>query len=195
MESSTLVSINTWDIAKVVLGTGLLSAIISQLLNYFIQEQKVRSEKRTLAQYSAIRIAVALESYSIACAEMIYDVITYESSQGSRGKLHAQIPNSLVYSQDIEWKTIEPQLCSESLTLINEIVVGQNIVQAMKDFDCELVSATCCQQAGLYGYRSWKLASNIRGKYKLPAYSPQTTSWDIEKYLKDEHDKALAALK
>lgn len=188
-------SLTSGDIIKLVLSTGIFTALINQGITWLKDWRKDKEINERMAQYSALRIAIDLEAFAISCAKAISDSNFFSQTDGHAGSQHSKIPSLLEYPKDIDWRLIERSLCERTLALRNEIELCQGEIDFWYEIDYECIPSACCEQTGTCGYRAWKLANDLRKFYKLSSFDPRQISWDIEAILKDIHDKALAKQK
>lgn len=195
METIATTSLNTSDLLKLILGTGLFSALVSQVIGWFIDWQKDKKTNSRMAQYSALRIAVDMESFAINCAKAISDNDLFIQFSGHAGTQHSKIPTLVKYPDDVDWRSMDASLCARILSFRNEIELSQELVDSWYEFDYECIPSSCSEQIAICGYRSWALASDLRSFYKLPSFHPEQLSWDVEAILKNPYDKAMTRLK
>lgn len=184
-------TLNGWDIFKLALSTGVVTAIINQGISWFRDYKKDKIANSRIASYSALRLAVDLETYAIACSDAISDIELFKSSGGYAGKEHTNIPILAKFPDDIDWKMILPSESARVLTFINELVIAQKAINFCYEVNSDCVPYECNNQMGICGYRAWLIASDLRKQYKFPAFTPEKISWDIEKFLKTHHDLAI----
>ena len=195
MEITTAISINSWDIIKLALSAGVVTALINQGINWFKEWKKEKKLIERLSQYSALRITIELETFAISCADVISDIDMYYDSAGHAGRKHTIIPILAEYSDDVDWKSLDICLCTRIFTLRNEIMLSQGAIDFWYEIDDECVPTTCREQTGKCGYRAWQLANELRNFYKLLQFDPKQLSWDIESILKKHHDQAINRIK
>jgi len=174
-------------IITIALGSSLLTAVFSQLFGLLRDFQKERRE----ARYLALRVAVVLEGFSIACANIISDNKTYARAEECFGSTRSQLPPAPEYPTDVDWKSLSPDLSAQALSFINEIPLSAHAIEFMYDVEPELVPPECSKHAGKCGYRAWQIAAGLRKKYDLPVYDPTLFSWDMVTTLKLKHDEAM----
>lgn len=185
------VVVSAWDIAKLALSAGLVTAIANNFLVWLRDSRKDSKISSREATYSSIRISVILDEFAIKCAEIISDNDMYSRSGGHAGAPHGKLPSLAEYPGDIDWKSLDPTLTARVLSIPNELSLSEGTIKFWEDVDRETVSTACDDQAGKCGYRAWKLAEDIRRRYKLPAFDPKQTAWDVRGLLEVHHDTAL----
>lgn len=191
METTNL-SLNGWDILKVAISAGIVTAIITQLLTWLRDLHKDKTTNARIASYSALRLAVELEAFSIACADAISEADLSASSGGHAGRIHTKIPNLQSFPEDIDWRTLDPSISAKVLTIRNEITVAQQSIDFWYEVDHDCVPNACVDQLGLCGYRAWKTAVELRKRYGLPPFDPTVLSWNVEECLKRQNDLAVS---
>jgi len=192
MEQVTSLSNN--DIIKVVLGTGLLSGLVSALVAWAREYLAEKKKNWRSAQFSALRLSASLESFSIECAEMLLDNNAFYDSNGHDGNPISQIPKLSSFPEDIVWIALDTDLCEKVLAIPNKIRLSNGYISSVMDYeDAYEALAASSRNIGLCGYHAWEIASELRNRYKLPAFEAQT-SWDFKNDLKRYSDKAMSEL-
>jgi hypothetical protein len=177
----TQTSLSVWDILKLALSTGVATA----LLNNFFGEWRDRRKELTTttrdATYLAIRVAVILERFAMACANIIADNHMYNKAGGHAGAAHAELPPIAEYPTDADWKAIDPTLSARALSLPNELCLSEGAIKfswEIEPTDEGVHLTTCNGEAGKCGYRAWQLAADMRHRYGLPEVKPEETAWN-----------------
>lgn len=193
----TLVALPFWELAKLALSTGLAAALATRLIDFGIDSWKLRRSARTIATPLAARLAVVLEKFAIQCADQIADNDLYHSSDGGAGRQHGILPKLGEFPPQLNWETLDPELLSRSLSLANELEIGDRMITFWEDIDRTpgLVCNACDAQAGVLGYRAWRIAKDLRTRYKLGAFTPNEFSWDRVETLKQHHDSEIARIR
>lgn len=190
----TAVSLNFSNIVQLVLGTGFVTALFNQGIGWVRDWRKDKTVNNRMALYSAARLATQLESFCIVCARAILESDRYTGSGGRDGNEEFKIPELGDFPNDIEWKSIEPKLCAKVLTLRNIITLSHGEIHDgvyyLSPGDEMEGHQVYCEQTGLRGFLAWQVAIDLRDHYGLPSFDPKQVSWDVEKIIKEYHDKA-----
>lgn len=191
------ISMNAGDIAKIALGSGGIAALISQGITFFVGWKKESRSDGRMRRYSAIRIAVALETFAVQCNEVVWETEASINSDGHIGKEHGSIPAMGKYPNDIEWRLLDVELCAKILAFENEIeLCRKNLSFAIdvQPFREDIVQVVILE-TGKCGYRAWELAKTLRAMYKLPNFDPEEFTGATLVDLKRVHDAALTGIK
>jgi hypothetical protein len=188
----TTVSLKGWDVLKLALSAGIVTALITQLLTWLRDLHKDNKTNARMASFSALRLAVELEAFSIACADAISDTHLSESSEGHAGCAHTKIPKLSVFPEDIDWRTLDPSISAKVLTIRNEITTAQQKIDFWYEIDFDCVPNACLDQLGLLGYRAWMLAVELRKRHNIPLLDPTQLAWNIEECLRKQSDAAFS---
>jgi hypothetical protein len=174
------VSIAGWDIAKLALTTGLVTALFTQMIGWFRDFRKERSEQVRSATYLALRVSVILEQFSLNCAHALDEIETHDSSGGTAGQKHRKLPTLEAFPTDLDWKSLAPRLASRVLTMQNELELAARQIRTVWDVtaDEDAADEACGDAIGVSGFRAWDLAKNLRRDYRLPIFDPKETWWD-----------------
>lgn len=161
------------------------------MLTWLRDHRKEKATVKRSANYSGLRLAVSFEEFSIACADAISNSNLALSSDGHAGMLHLKLPVLQPFPEDIDWRALDVSLAARALAIRNELVIAQQGIDFWHDIDDECVPSACLDQLGLCGYRAWGIASDLRARYNVPSFAPQQFSWDVEGFLRDQHNLAL----
>ena len=191
------VSVPWADVIKLVLGTGLVATLATQLVAWIIDRAKSERSAQQDARYLSARVAVTLEHFAIRCAEQIANNQLHRDTRGYAGSASYKLPQLDDFPAEANWALLDPELLSRSLSIRNEALLGQQAITAVADIDPDplLVAGACDAQAGLGGYRALRLAADLRSRYRLPSFTPSDFSWDLTRVLKEHHDRELARIR
>ena len=175
-----------------VVGAGLLSGLVTAILNIAWDAWTKSSEDKRSATYLAIRLAVILEQFAMDSADRITDQDLYDQTQGNAGASPSALPELEPFPGDQSWSTLPLDLLARVLTFPNErrlrsvALASWMELSGGVDFPEEYK-----RQCGTTGYRAWALAHDLRKQYRLHPFDPRATSWDFADKLKGHHDDAL----
>ena len=184
------------EVLKLAFSTGVIAALATRGVGWLIDRSKSNKLERKEATYLAIRLATAFEDFAIRCAEQIADNDMFRQSEGHAGRAHVTMPTLQEFPTHANWTTLDPTLLSRSLSVPNELSLGERMIAFWSDVDPDpsLLRGACDAQAGICGYRAWKLAQDLRAQYSLPDFVPRDFSWDTIRALKKRHDQETARL-
>jgi hypothetical protein len=183
-----------WDFVKFVLGTGVVTAVVSNVLGWWRDWRKAGTTTTRDARYLAMRVACTLDEFAIECAKSIADNQVYNGSMGHAATAHRKLPPLSEYPADADWKALDPSLSTRALSIRNEIHLCVGIIAQwwnLEGDDQGIVLNSCDGQAGKCGYRAWQLAADMRRHYGLPQFDPTHIGWDIVTDLRHHHDEEL----
>jgi hypothetical protein len=188
------------------LGGIVLTALVTTVGTWFVTRYQLQQEAQAQAKirkeeldrhgrYLAIRVVCALDTFVNGCGDAVYD----DGMMGNDGETvpRESTPN-LVFPNDVDWKSVDPDLMYRALSLPNEItsadkaidwVVGQ--VSGPPDYR-EFFTERILRY-GQLGLSALKLADDLRSRYGIPARNAD--SWNpretLEKKVKEaEEEKA-----
>lgn len=194
MPTASLVTFSEKEIITLFFGSSLLTALLVFMLGWVKDWIKETRTKKMAAQYSALRLAVLLESFAIASADNIAENASFESSDGHMGHNTTEIPPIGDMPEDIDWQALDPSLSAQILTLPNELVLAKITLSGFWEVcDPEDFSSQYRHQAGYLGYRAWEIAQNLRIKYALSTFEPKNNSWNIKEYLQPHFDAVTSS--
>lgn len=183
---------NFVEILKISGITAILSGVVGAMFNSWLATRKERAVRAEGLKYQALRVALALERFSIRCAEVISDVSAYEASNGAFGGKSTTMP-MLALPENTEWKYFK-------LATTNKILSFQNVISnAASSIAFELSIANHHQdtdeaevQAGLCGYMAHMMAVELREMYGLGRKEEPVHGWDYVTTIKKYHDLKMA---
>ena len=192
----TAISLPLVEVLK-LLSTGLVATIAAQGVAWLIERAKSNRSTESEATYLAARLAVNFEQFAIKCAKQIADNSMFQQSEGHAGRPHCTLPELGEFPSQANWKALDPVLLSRSFSFPNELSLGDSTVAFWSDVDPDpsLARSAFDSRAGTSGYRAWRLAEDLRSRYKLSSFVPEDFSWDAIRTLKNHHDREMARLK
>ena len=176
-----------------ILGFSVTSGIVTFILNSVLSTYKERKAAAIEVSHVALRAALALEKYAIACGTCLSDSGTFYASSGGDGAPITQLP-ALDLPANIEWKRLKPNLANRALSLENTINYGNGAISFEIGYNSP--DEECRQgelQAGHCGHLAILLAEELRTEYKLPPMEA-LSKWDFRRFLKEKHDEYVATL-
>ena len=165
----------------------LIGVVVGALLTLV---RDIWADRRTLgrnARYLAIRVVCILDKYVEHCAEVVLDDGLSRGQRDSDGCLRAQVspPDSPVFPQDVDWKSINPELMYQILSLPNEADAAARRVDAAWEIsdppDFEELFEERQYQYGKLGLTAFALTEEIRKKYRIP--TPNLGEWNPVEHL------------
>lgn len=182
------VSLHWKEIVGLIVSTGVVSALLTNLLGFWRDRRKERVEVARAGGYLALRVAVILEKFVIDCAELLEEVDLFNQTRGQAGKTHGELPLLTAYPSDVEWKTLDPKLLSRTLSFRNELSLSGMLFKFTYEMSPEDITPTCVEQAGKFGCRAWEIATDLRSHYSFP----EIDTMQVAVSLKKERVRAVA---
>lgn len=171
------------DASKLV-PAGVAAGVAVQVIQTVREWRKDTKVAEQHGTYLAIRIAVVLEAFALACAYAIEQNRLHDEHNGEMGKRTTTLPDLGVYPTDGDWKSLQASLMSRALTLRNELSTCDRAVHFYYDLgEEEQALGVFNHHAGRLGYRGWILASELRTRYAVQA--PANEGWDFVEVLVD----------
>lgn len=159
--------------------TGIFTALLNQLLTVLREWWVSSSNKRARAGYHALRLAVLLEAYAEACADLIIENDNLEppSPEQEFPDWNLKLPDLPSYPDDAEgWRAIDLQLAARALNLRNRISGSQGIIFANREHTPEELGRVTDEEAAERGLEAWEIAVALRRKHGLDPIGP---IWDF----------------
>ncbi len=176
-------------IVPLVLGSSLLSALITYFLNFLMKEKETRKHN----SYVALVIAHDLENYALECGSIVSDHDMLEDSRGAAGKLAHEPPSSFnIPKQD--YRSFDHNILDRLLTFPKQIKSAKSHI----DFDYGLVSdeeasETAHKEILGLGLEALSLSRTLRKRYGLAKNSPKLGVLDLGEYLNKRSTEQGAA--
>jgi hypothetical protein len=152
----------------------LAGVVVGALLTLVRDIWADRRTRSRSARYLAIRVVCLLDKYVEHCAEVATDDGLCQGQRDPEGCLRAQVspPDSPEFPQDVDWKSINPELMYRLLSLPNEADAAARRVNAMWEFadppDFDEFFEERQDQYGKLGLAAFALTQEIRKKYRIP---------------------------
>lgn len=180
------------EVWKLTGAAALVCAILTSAFNSAIGSFQKRIARTENLRYQALRVALTLERFAIACAEIISEAEQYEASNGAVGGRCSQLP-ILNLPERTEWHLFEISSTNTILSLENAIADGNSAISFAIYVSMEVDLGDEPElQAGVCGYSTYLAAQSLRLKYKLGERVTPVHGWDYVGKLKKLHDKKIA---
>lgn len=190
MSSNTIDPISWQQILGIVVGSGIISTILHQVIEW-LKERRARAEELNKERrYLYLCIAVELERYSIECARQIEGNQLADDSDGHAGTLNCDLPELGMYPTNVDWRESDIKLTSRALSFPNEIRLGKYNVDTILEFIDDNKIDHINETLGTYGYRALILAYDLRAAAGIQSIFSQEKGWDPSNRLKEFDEKA-----
>lgn len=185
--------IDVLEIWKVSGITVILAACVNVLIQHWVASWKEKRVRKEELDYQALRVALALEKFAIACAGIVSDANIHEETNGAVGQKYTALPD-IPISEAVQWKLFETQVVNEILSFENTIADANNsIAFHLNVSNLQEDTEEAELQAGLCGYMAHQIAERLRKKYDLGIRWLPVHGWDHVNQLKNMHDRKKAA--
>lgn len=154
---------------------GLLGVALGAFLAIFKDVLFKRSERKRNANYLAIRVVSLLDEFINGCVAVIFDDGTYHGQRDEDGYRRAQVstPEIAPLNLDVDWKSIQPILMYEILSLPNlkseaDIQISGSSEYSASPPDFEEFFEERQSQYSELGLKAIKLATKLRKQHSIP---------------------------
>lgn len=169
---------------------GFLGVIIGATISWFQSYWTNKRESDKSAKYLAIRLVCILDKYLYDCIKIVKDDGLSYGQRNKEGCLEPQVkqPGPPIYPDDIDWKSIEPDLMYGLLSFPSEVADGERLISFAWDItgppDFEEWFDERKFQYSQFGLIASKLSNDLSSKYgiKKKVYN----NWDPVADLKTE---------
>lgn len=173
-------TLNTSEIVALVAGSSVLAAIVTQILN----ELRDGWKKKQDGGFSALYLALALESYAAECASLIGDSENFEVSDGHAGSAYGNIASLPDFPDSIEWKPLGLRATTQAMSLRVDIETTSAMITGSWDFgDEEDIVPIVRLEAARLGSQALALSKSLREMGKIEALSFADPKWNVAVYL------------
>lgn len=194
-----------------VLTTGVVTTLMNLGHAELREWRHRRSVTRRHATYLALQAAVALEAYVEVCSEVVDEIALHQDDEDGSSQTPAVPPLEPLPSDEEGWRDLTPELAARALAFPNQVSSARGLVrfttkqEAQREWKIGRAAVTPDDLPGetsisdlveretlKLAKEAWKLASDLRRAYELPAFEPayDTASW-IDETLEDaEHLEA-----
>jgi len=178
-----------WDWSRffmMIVGAGLGSGLVQALLPIY----RDRRMRRKQAAYMAMRLAVVIENFAWACANLIQN---NRNAQTPPGEEHpaweVALPELLAYPEDVDgWRAIAPKLAGRALGLRNKLHESNSMIRNTMAFNKEELGWVLDEQAASRGLEAWQIAIDLRKTHRIERVELE---WDYPDYLRKAFDTAV----
>jgi hypothetical protein len=171
-----------------IIGNWVVAALVGVSASVITQVRYSRRDKKA-ATYLAMRIAISLEAFVIACSDLIGENERAQRGDDEEGPRRS-LPELGAYPDSDDWQTLDVEFANRVLALRNDLTVSNNTLFFEWDIGDAAQSDVCDNEAAKRGVQAWDLACALRSNYKLAHYSP---GYDIRGRLQKHIYDAQAA--
>lgn len=173
--------------------SGLVGVLIGSLITVAKDVWAHFAGQRRTARYLAIRVVCILDKYVEKCAEVVVDDGLCFGQRDANGYLVPQVkaPDAPAFPVDVDWKSIDPDVMYDLLSLPNEAESANAAIRFAWDIACppdhdEVFEAQIEHYSGL-GLKAAGLAARLRKDYGISAI--KYGDWNPIDRMKEEKEK------
>jgi hypothetical protein len=162
-----LLTVDWATAGKTALSAGLGSAMVQGIFSLVGE----RRRKNAHATYLAMRIAVLLDAFGLACSDLIISNSNAEHRPDQEfPDWDIHLPEMPPYPEDIEgWVSLDRGLASRCLRLRSKIRACQSVIDATREYTEHELEEAVAEQSAALGLEAWRLAKDLHHKYRLDA--------------------------
>jgi hypothetical protein len=177
-------------LGKTVLGAGIGTGVVQGSVA-ICRERRCR---KVQAAYLALRLAVMLEAFAIACADLIRsNSVAEHLPEHEFPDWDIKLPQMLAYPEDgASWVVLDRRLANRCLSLRNKRDDGQRLIYEQCEHEGEGLKDVITQQASGCGLAAWHLAQELRLTYGV---ADPTLRYEFADYLAEAGDDAAASMR
>ena len=163
------------------MGSSVLAAGLTQVANGL----RDWVTKGRSAKFSALYLALALESYGDECSTLISDSETYDGSGGHAGSPRGRLPELAPYPDEIDWTALGLPLTTEALSF--RVSIGNSNARIAGVFEFQDpddgAEATRMEAANL-GVLAFTIARRLRRDHKVVPLA-MDEHWNPDMHLRE----------
>lgn len=169
-------------------GGALVVAVFNQVTTFWKERAHRRDEHQRERTRTALTVAVALESFALACSNCLQDIGIAEaeaSAQCDESLLRGVKLPAFVMPNEPDWRWIGANLADAILVLQLKVEHSRLFIRANAEYDASAFDTTAniATHARRRGARAWELATQLRRECKLPAHDFTGEEWDFTQLL------------
>jgi hypothetical protein len=146
------------------------------------------------ARHLAILLAVKYEGYALRCSDLIAGNDLYNQSGGHAGTRTLKLPDATAIPESDHWENVDHNLAERALTFPNVVRQADGKIEFYweVDGDPDDMAKSFDEQAAITGLLAWRLACDLRSRYRLPSFRTSEIGWDFVALLQTQADRAEA---
>jgi len=168
------------DFLKLIIGAGIGSALVQGLLPLL----RDLFQRKKQATYMAMRLAVTLENFAWACANLIQDNHNAQTlADEEYPEWDVSLPVLPPYPDDDDgWRSLDRKLAGRCLVFRNRLQESDSIIRTTIDLlDGEDTKIAIDEAAAKRGLEAWDIAVALRQKHRIEDDKPE---WNYVELLK-----------
>lgn len=175
---------------------GFIGVIVGAFVPWFHGAWADWMTRRRHARYLAIRVVCILDSYVESCTDVVSDDGLCEGQRNSEDCLEPQVPlpPAPVFSEDLDWKSIEHGLMYQILSLPSRAEAADRKISFSGQYadppDFEEFFEERQDQYATLGLAVFALTHEIREKYGIPPR--ELGEWDPAKHFAEARKQVEA---
>lgn len=177
--------IETGGIITLVAGSSVLASLVTQGVAAFLEGRKTDKD----ASFSALYLAIALESYASECSAALGDSENYMASGGHAGAQRG-LPDIPDYPESIEWKPLGIEHTNEAMSFRVEVETARTMIADYWDVvgDEDDLVPMIREETARLGKKALELAIRFRKSWKIKAVD-YSGEWNVQTYLSEKVEK------
>lgn len=172
MADPVTVSIETWDVLKIALGSGAIAALVGGVFQLIRDSLKSNREETKNARTDAIHLITKLDVLAMNCAKNLWvfseDMDEYRGTRyGDSSYPRCQKPELGI--EQSELGRIDYNIAAQIAWLENEFLLGRRMISIKMELSANPpeIEDAYSDLVGHYGFRGLALAKALRRKYDI----------------------------
>lgn len=172
---------STAELLTIVAGSSVIAAAMTQGVGIVRDWYKAKRD----AKFSALYLAITLESYADECATLIGDSQNHENSNGHAGAAHGNLADLPEYPAAVEWKPFGIKDTTKAMSFRVEVDTRKASFSGHWEFgDEEEIVPLVREEAARLGVKALTLAASFRESWGIDPVD-YSAKWNVQDYLKD----------
>ena len=171
MDDGTKAVVDSWDLAKIALGSGVISAILGGAFHWFKEARTGRAERMRQAELDSIHLISKLDILAVQCANNFW---SYHNVAGQLKGTDEENATPGCAKPDLEvaaihLASIDRSIASRIAWLENDVSLGADIIQSRWEnyLDSDEAADQYANLVGYFGHQALDISKALRKKYKL----------------------------
>ena len=172
MADPITVSIDTWDVVQIALGSGAIAALVGGVFQWIRDGIKNYREERKSARTDAIHLITKLDVLAMTCAKNLWgfseEMDQYRGTRyGDNSYPRCKKPELGIDQSELG--RIDYNIAAQIAWLENEFLLGRQMISIKMELSSNPpeIEDAFSDLVGHYGFRGLVLAEALRKKYKI----------------------------
>lgn len=162
------VDLSLWAIVKVVISAGVVSALVTSILNLWNERRKEQAS----AGFLALQIASLMEDFAAACSQRLAENQLYQDSDGIAGNWNFGFPDLAAFPDDAAaWRHLKRDLAERCFAFRPGLKAAMQAVHELVEYDTDQAGDLFVHRCREEALEALRIARDLRSEYGFPQFS------------------------